>query len=679
MEKLKRNKTTASEASVIEDGKMNPFFPGKEYSERYVKLHKERNERFPVRSQRQEFLDKYHSEQVTIVVGDTGSGKTVQVSQFVLFDEWEGDLRVACTQPRQAAAIGVAGRVAQEMDVPLGGVVGYKVRFDHNISNDTRIGLLTDGLLLQQHAADNMLKGYACIMIDKADERTTNTDLLLALLKGLIRKRNDLKVVIMSATINLDKFCQYFGTKNVFETKRQVNAVSIKHLDSPPVAYDIAVIAIVNHIVTNRPKGNILVFMTSVREVEETCVELRKKLRGLKVLPMYSSLPKYAQDMATGGSSTQMCIVSTNVAEASLTIPGIVYVVDCGLQKEAGYNFRVGMTTLLTAPISKASARQRAGCAGLTEPGECYRLYSKEFHDRGMVANTPPGIHMSEVSGEVLRLKSLGYEDIPKFDWIDPPHPEAYLRAIGDLNDTGYINDRCRITPNGKQAATLPVHCAWYNCFRKAHDLDCLGQLITIAALMSTQDDILTRPYQVRYAADVVRQAFAHGQSDILARMNVMSCYYQMTKDLTESDLLGWCNEYFVNHRVATQVMAIRNQLLSHVNQHFLMGKSKPVTMDETDEAYSDKIRQSLLAGFFFKAAMFTSSPDKYKTVRGNHPFGLDPDSSLVGMNHKWVICHNMHYAGIKYLQYVTAVEPEWLINIHFSMTIDSQRNLVVN
>ncbi|KAM0226088.1 hypothetical protein ACHAQD_001052 [Fusarium lateritium] len=239
----------------------------------------------------------------------------------------------------------------------------------------------------------------------------------------------------MSATINLDKFCQYFGTKNVFETKRQVNAVSIKHLDSPPVAYDIAVIAIVNHIVTNRPKGNILVFMTSVREVEETCVELRKKLRGLKVLPMYSSLPKYAQDMATGGSSTQMCIVSTNVAEASLTIPGIVYVVDCGLQKEAGYNFRVGMTTLLTAPISKASARQRAGCAGLTEPGECYRLYSKEFHDRGMVANTPPGIHMSEVSGEVLRLKSLGYEDIPKFDWIDPPHPEAYLRAIGDLND----------------------------------------------------------------------------------------------------------------------------------------------------------------------------------------------------------------------------------------------------
>ncbi|KAM0317605.1 hypothetical protein ACHAPQ_010961 [Fusarium lateritium] len=167
MEKLKRNKTTASEASVIEDGKMNPFFPGKEYSERYVKLHKERNERFPVRSQRQEFLDKYHSEQVTIVVGDTGSGKTVQVSQFVLFDEWEGDLRVACTQPRQAAAIGVAGRVAQEMDVPLGGVVGYKVRFDHNISNDTRIGLLTDGLLLQQHAADNMLKGYACIMIDK--------------------------------------------------------------------------------------------------------------------------------------------------------------------------------------------------------------------------------------------------------------------------------------------------------------------------------------------------------------------------------------------------------------------------------------------------------------------------------------------------------------------------------
>ncbi|KAH6969315.1 P-loop containing nucleoside triphosphate hydrolase protein [Fusarium avenaceum] len=228
-------------------------------------------------------------------------------------------------------------------------------------------------------------------MIDEAHERTTNTDLLLALPKKLVSKRKDLKIVIMSATINLERF--------------------------------------LDHIVTNKPKGNILVFMTSTREIERTCAELRTQLPELKVLPMYSSLPEYAQDMAISGSTSQTCNVSTDVAEASLTIPGVVCVVDCGLHKEASYNPRVGMSTLATALISQASARQRAGRAGRTKPGECYRLYTKEFHDRGMTPNTPPAVHLSELSSEVLLLKSLGFHDIPKFDWLDPPHPEPYLRA----------------------------------------------------------------------------------------------------------------------------------------------------------------------------------------------------------------------------------------------------------
>lgn len=179
---------------------------------------------------------------------------------------------------------------------------------------------------------------------------------------------------------------------------------------------------------------------------------------------------------------------------------------------------------------------------------------------------------------------------------------------------------------------------------------------------MSTQDDILTRPHEVRYAADVVRQAFAHGQSDILGRMNALSCYFQMSKDLSKDDLLGWCNEYFVDHKVAMEVLAIRKELLSQVRLHLLMGQGEPSALDQADEGYSDKIRQSILAGFFFKAAMFEKSPDSYKTARDNHPFLLDPDSSLIGMDYEWVICHNMHYAGIQYLQYVTAVKPEWLI-----------------
>ncbi|VTT67393.1 unnamed protein product [Fusarium fujikuroi] len=375
---------------------------------------------------------------------------------------------------------------------------------------------------------------YACITIDEAHERTTNTDMLLALLKKLIHRRKDPKPVIMSATINLEKFCHGLQTK---------------YVEEPPTCYDSAAVMLVKQFVANKRKGNVLVFLTSVRDIEKTCAMFRREVRGLKVLPMYSSLPKHAQDLATGGSTSQVCIVATNFAEASLIIPGItsfdkyhseqvtIVVDECasgllvactqprvvaatgvatgvatlvaqkmdvpsgsivgykvrfdkqssgatrlelltnglllqqyaghstvetrlyhdqwrprendntdillalpkkpdfGKHVEARFNCRVGMGMLATALISKASARQRAGCAGRTQPGECIRLYTKEFHDLGMTSNSPAGIHMSDVSGQVLLLKSLGFQNVPQFDWNGSPHFEAYLRAIGELKD----------------------------------------------------------------------------------------------------------------------------------------------------------------------------------------------------------------------------------------------------
>ncbi|RKL44228.1 hypothetical protein BFJ72_g3961 [Fusarium proliferatum] len=395
----------------------------------------------------------------------------------------------------------------------------------------------------------------------------------------------------MSATINLEKFCQYFGTTNVFETKRQISDLQTKYVEEPPTCYDSAAVILVKQLVANKRKGNVLVFLTSVRDIEKTCAMIRREVRGLKVLPMYSSLPKHAQDLATGGCTSQVCIVATNFAEASFIIPGITYVMgmlfvdhhhqpptktmekmnslkrngstaaeaaaiedgkmnpffveqgvtivfdewasgllvactqprvvaatgvatgvatlvaqemdvpsgsivgykvrfdkqssgatrlelltnglllqqyaghstveirlyhdrwrprkndntdillallkkpDFGKHVEARFNCRIGMGMLPTAPISKASARQRAGRAGRTQPGECIRLYTKEFHDLGMTSNSPAGIHMSDVSGQVLLFKSLGFQNVPQFDWIDSPHPEAYLRAIGELKD----------------------------------------------------------------------------------------------------------------------------------------------------------------------------------------------------------------------------------------------------
>ncbi|KAJ3544490.1 hypothetical protein NM208_g3021 [Fusarium decemcellulare] len=632
MDRLVRNKTTASEAMELESGAMNPFYPGKQHTQGYLDELQKRRQTLPVcgLEERQRFLDAYQSKksQVTIVTGETGSGKTTQLAKAILFDEFASGLRVACTQPSQVATIGVAARVALEMDVGLGTLVGYK----------------------------------ACIIIDEVHERTANIDMLLALVKKTLANRRDLKAVIMSATIDLEKFRRYFNTDNVFEASRQVHSVDINHLDTAPILYETAIQATVQHIISRHTDGHILIFMTHVSEIERMCLVLQKNHPNIRVVPLYSSLPKHDQYLAIGGSGTLTCIVSTNVAESSLTIPGVGYVIDCGLKKEARFNYRVGMSTLSTAPISQDSARQRAGRAGRTQSGEVYRLYTKEFHDNSMSKHTPPGVHMGEVSGVVLRLKSLGFHDVTRFDWFDPPHPEAYLRAIGDLEALGYIDNRCRITPNGSQAAMLPVHCAWYNCLLKAHELGCLGQMITIAALMSLQDDIQTRPYQVRYAADVIRRCFGHGQSDLLAKLDVINCYVQMQKDLSTEDHLGWCNEYFINSKVAKQAIALRSQLQDLVvRAGIVKDRNEILSLNERDEEYSAKIRRALLAGFFMKAGMRTSN-DTYKTARDNHIFLLHPQSCLVGMNHQWVICLDLHYSGVQYMRMVTAVEPEWLI-----------------
>ncbi|KAF4949796.1 hypothetical protein FSARC_13399 [Fusarium sarcochroum] len=669
MEVLKRNRTTAKQAMAIENAADNPFVKGKEHSSQYYQLLNHRRQTLPICSieQRQAFLDKYHAENVTIVVGDTGCGKTTQILQFILFDEWESKLRVACAQPRRVAATTVADRVANEMDAPLGDAVGYHVRFDHMVSEKTRLGVLTEGSLVMTLLGDPDLKKYACVVIDDAHERTVNADIIMSTLKQIQKRRKDLKVVIMSATINLGKFKAYFGTSNVFEAQRQANAVRVRHLETEHLTgYVDAVRLTVIHIVKNKPKGDILVFLTCIPEIEELVKVLRKELPYLRVLPLYSSLPKPAQKLATQGGGPQTCVLSTNVAEASLTIPGIVYVIDCGMQKEEGYNPRVCMSTLLTAPISKASARQRTGRAGRTQPGECYRLYTKEFHDV-MEPNTPPGILMHDVSGDILMVKALGYHDVVRFDWIDPPHPESYLRAIGELRDLDYIDSQFRITLVGRNAVTLPVHCVWFKCLEKARDLGCLNQMITIAALMSTQDNILVRPYDVRGTADEMRHAFGHSESDALTRLRAFSSYYLKKKGTSRNALAVWCHDSFINSRVAEEVIAIRNQLLHHIHKSIMKGEPIP-SLKEDDEDYSVNIRQALLAGFFSTAAISDSSSDvqfssdQYKTVRGNFPFVLEPGSSLVGEQHEWVICHEFYYAGIQYLKMVTAVEPEWLL-----------------
>ncbi|KAG5751216.1 hypothetical protein H9Q72_009333 [Fusarium xylarioides] len=613
---------------------------------------------------KEKLIEKVLHNQVTIIHGQTGCGKSTQVPQILLNALPPGS-SIAITQPRVVAAVGLATRVAEEMNVAVGTVVGYRTRYESAASKQTRLTFLTDGLLLRQFESDRELTQYACIIIDEAHERTTSTDVLLPLLKGLIGRRNDFKLVIMSATLNLGKFCNYFASDNVFEAHSSVYTVFIKHLHRPCAVYEIAAEATVQHIIESRPPGDILVFLTSVREIDKMVIRLKNRYREYQVLPMYSALPKRQRHAVTSGFDKPTIVISTNVAEASLTIPGIRYVVDCGLKVERGYNPRLGMSTLLVTPVSRDSGRQRAGRAGRQCDGEVYRLYTKQTHDEFMLAHATPDLHNESLTHTFLRLKCLGFDNIPRFDFLDAPHPEMYLRAIGELLNLGLIDNDLKVNWSGKLAAKLPVRPQWYRCLVKANALGCLDQMITIVAIMETRDDLLARPHAVRYVAETSHRAFGHADSDVLARLNAMNCFTQMKLVLSATDLIGWCNEYFVDYHAAEQALELREQIRGTIESQFLSAGKKISRFDETDALFSVNIQKSLVAGFFAQAGFAVGSGDKYNVLRSNEPYLLDPNLCLTGVQIPWVICLNLHYGGVQYLQYVTAIEPEWLLEVN--------------
>ncbi|KAM5348812.1 hypothetical protein ACJ41O_008635 [Fusarium nematophilum] len=653
----------------LENGEYNPFRRGVRHSPRYFDDLRARRQNLPVCSPeaRQEFLDRYHSGQVTILIGDTGCGKTTQLSQFILFDEFNSGKMVACTQPRRIAATSVAQRVAREMEVPLGRTVRYAVRFDikttlpsENNSEQTRLKFVTDGRLLRELENDPLLHNYSCIIIDEAYEQTTNTGTLLSLLKHIMQRRTDLKIVVMSATLNLDKFTAFFGTSNVFRARSLAYNLEVQYLAQATPNYKSCAVRVVDHILQTKPRGDILLFMTNVREIDETCAMIRRRVPRLTVLPLSSGLPRDAKDEALTRLDTQKCVVCTNVAESSLAIPGIVYVIGASSNDDPPYKPHL------------SSLRPPASWPSWTNPER--RLLPpvhKETHDNVFLANTPPGILTNELSEEVLRLKKLNFAAVARFNFIDPPHPEVYLRALQDLRAMDYIDARAMITTKGKQAASLPIHPAWYNSFLEARKLGCLGEIIGIAALLSTQDDIFMRPHPVRYAADVIRQQFDHPASDHLARLNAIHLYIHQCLRYDNQDARGrqeledWCNRSFINHRVAEEARSIQNQLLDAVSTQMLHGGPVPA-LSSNDKDFNVKIRRALAAGFYYKAAIRADGQDIYKTVHDNHPVGIEPDSCLIGMPWEWVICHNIHYAGVQYMQVVTAVDPAWLIDLDY-------------
>jgi len=498
------------------------------FSARYHQILAKRRD-LPVHGFLDRLLDAVKGHQTVVVEGETGSGKTTQIPQYLVADYAKQGKCVACTQPRRVAAMSIAQRVADEMDVDLGGAVGYSIRFEDNTGPQTLLKFMTDGMLLREAMTDPFLERMSVVVLDEAHERTLSTDVLMGLLKELLAQRPDLRCVVMSATLDAEKFQEYFEGAPLLRVPGRTHPVEIFYTPEPERDYVEAAVRTAAQIHACEAAGDILVFLTGEAEIEDVCARLRAEAhrvgpeRGeLVVYPLYSSLPPRAQkrifDAApppkfAGAMPGRKVVVSTNIAETSLTIDGIVYVVDPGFSKQKVYNPRIRVESLLVSPISRASAKQRAGRAGRTRPGKCFRLYTEVSFKTELQEQTYPEILRSKMANVVLTLKKLGIDDLVHFDLMDPPAPETLMRALELLNYLGALDDEGALTDLGGHMSELPLDPAMAKMLLASPDYRCSNEALSVVASMSVPN-IFQRPKHKQREADDAKAQFAHHDGD---------------------------------------------------------------------------------------------------------------------------------------------------------------------
>ncbi|KZL66600.1 pre-mRNA splicing factor ATP-dependent RNA helicase PRP43 [Colletotrichum tofieldiae] len=671
MDSVLRNQATAAKIQLLEDATQNPM-TGNAWPRGHDIILQGRR-RLPVYGRYQDILDKYHQSQVMILSSETGSGKSTQVPQLLVYDEYASGLQIVCTQPRRLAATELASRVADEMGVILGEEVGYKIRGDQMVNKNkkkTRLTYLTEGVLLRQLSSDKNLSAYACVIIDEAHERTVNLDLLLALLKKVVQRRKDFKVVIMSATMDTKLFQDYFNNCPLVHISGRNFEVQVLYTAPANAGPSFVTLAagVVVHIHEKEKPGHILVFLPGEDEIQQVCRLVRLNTKNLDVFPLYAALSASDQRLALNSSGTnRKCIVSTNIAETSLTIDNVVYVVDSGLSRQLIFNPRLRLNMLEIRPISQASARQRAGRTGRTRDGVCYRLYSKEDYDH-MAATTEPAIRCTSIDTAVLKLGAAGYRKLIDFDWIDAPHPESIARAAQDLRDWGFLNDDAALTQSGRLAAKCPLDPIWYRAIQAGTKIGCAMNIVDIALLCSSQSPIFMRPAQYRQVADLAKTAFAHPLSDHLTLTNAFDAYMQARRihqqvNGPKFDLGIWCTDHFLNMQALEQVRIARLEL-----GHFLANVAK-IPPTRTSIVDMTSVRKALAIAFHTHSAIHRTG-DEYRTVHENTPALLSPLSSLVGGNYEWIVYTNFFTGGARqYLQIATAIKAEWLVEARLPKT----------
>ncbi|KAF7727863.1 ATP-dependent RNA helicase dhx8 [Apophysomyces ossiformis] len=671
-------------------------------------------ESLPTFEYKQELIDAIREYNLLVIIGETGSGKTTQIPQYIL--EGIPELKkIGVTQPRRIAAITVAKRVSEEQDVRLGTTVGYTIRFDDRTSPSTKLKYMTDGVLLREATQDPYLSQYSVVIIDEAHERTLETDVLFGLLKKTHRLRPDLKVLVMSATLDVEKFSDFFDECPIFEIPGRTypveviyhkNAQRLSSLKSTFVDHSVDVAWEIH---TREAPGDVLVFLTGQNDIERACrafeeraasVDYKRQVRfyedgegvtDVAVYPLYASLETYDQKAVfeLPRKGVRKVVFATNVAQTSVTIPGIRYVVDCGFVKEKSYDANTGMDALLVTEISQAAATQRAGRAGRTAPGKAYRLYKAESFDR-MAANTVPEIQRSSLLSTVLALKKMDIVDVLNFEFIDPPDEKLVKNALKQLYLLGAIDEVGKLTPLGDKMSYFPLSPSLAKVLiSSAEEYHCSDEVLTIVSILAGENDLFRSPSarskggeEAVIRAEECKLKFAHHTGDHMTYLNVWKEWRRNDKDRS------WCREHWINAKVLEMASSVRSQLVdvmdklnlpivraSRLKKKNIKSKRK-VGEDGNGETVDPvPVLKSFLSGYFTNIAnkgvnrsVFSHySPDEHLTE------GLAADEESFGIRSGALVALHLHplcsFSDMLDRHKILYADLDWVLYMHVTYT----------
>ncbi|RHN40849.1 putative RNA helicase [Medicago truncatula] len=674
----------------------------------------EQRKSLPIASVEKRLIEEVQKNDILIVVGETGSGKTTQIPQFLFHAGFCHDGKVVgITQPRRVAAITVAKRVAEECGCELGQKVGYSVRFDDSTSNSTRIKYMTDGLLLREALLDPYLSKYSVIIVDEAHERTVHTDVLMGLLKNVQlarsnsikdgrnlnnenkntngfmlldkdngqngsslrkdhrKKSSPLKLIIMSASLDARTFSEYFGGAKAVHIQGRQFPVDIFYTRHPKTDYVDAALITIFQVHQDEAPGDILVFLTGQEEIDaverlikERLSKLPQEYQRLQVVPIYAALPSEQQmrAFAPAPSGFHKVILATNIAETSITIPGIKYVIDPGLVKARSYDPGKGMESLIVVPTSKSQALQRSGRAGREGPGKCFRLYPENEFEK-LEDSTMPEIKRCNLSNVILQLKALGVDDILGFDFIEKPSRTAIVKSLEQLFLLGALTDDCQLSdPVGRQMARLPLDPVYAKALILASQFNCLEEMLIAVAMLSAES-IFYFPRDKYEEARTAAKSFASPEGDHITLINVFRAATDLLEKRTieinkmknEKDFRKWCKENFINSRSLRHARDIHRQIQGHVQQMGLKLASCGEDMLQ--------FRRCLVASFFLNAAV--KQPDgTYRALASGQVVQIHPSSVLFRKKPECIIFNELIQTNNKYVRDLTRVDNLWLTEL---------------